>query len=438
MYKANKTKRIYAKDCYVSTDTRETQINNNSIVAGVSGAGKTRSFVKVNLLEVTEESLIVADTKGNLMEEVGSSLEKRGYRLIRYDFKDMNRTTARWNPLQYISYDKKRDCYSETDIWALAEILIPDTCTDDPFWYSAAKQYFVVLLSYVMDFLPENEHSLKSVFELFRLVGSDDFGTMMEEIRTSYPNSTTGRNWDAIRNNTKAEKMDASIKGILSSYLDKVVMDPAIAMYEHPNEFRFRDCGKEKIAIFLVISDSDRSMDNLISLFYKQALQDLLAFADLECEGQRLPVPTYFLLDDFCTNCKLKDCSGIISIIRSREIYMSLIIQSISQLYALYGDYEARNIMNNCDSLLYLGGTEPETISYVANRANVPEADIWDMATDEAYLFIRGQKAKKVEKYDITQHPRYNELAEAQEDTPPKDAKTDVHEPKKPSGREKG
>ena len=124
-------------------------------------------------------------------------------------------------------------------------------------------------------------------------------------------------------------------------------------------------------------------------------------------------MPVRFILDDFATNAYIPDFDNIISVIRSREIYVSIILQSITQLDALYGSRKAKTIINNCDNCLYLGGQDIETASYMSYKANKSITTILNMPLEEAYLFTRGSEPRKVEKYDLTEHTRYRELPES-------------------------
>ncbi len=403
--------RILAQDCYMSNNTFLTGINNNDLIIGPSGAGKTRGYVKPNIMQANE-SMVVADTKGNLMEQMAPVLKKSGYIVLQIDFKTMN-STCRWNPLEYISFDEKYNCYSERDIAKLASSLIPAEDKEEPFWDHAAAQYLSLFIAYTMDFLPEKEHTLESVLTLFDEMDSGDFDFMMDDACRKYPKSTVTKYYKQIKSNRVADRTHACIKSFVSEHLHGVTYEPALEMYSHPYSFRFSDLGRTKIALFVNISDTDRSLDPLVSLFYTQALQDLCDYADFNCEDQRLPVPVRFILDDFATNITIPDFDKIISVIRSREIYVSVILQSISQLTSLYREARAYTIIDNCDNILYLGGQSIETAEYIATRVNVPVEEILDMPLNKAYLITRGQKARSVCKYDLRDHPRYKELAEA-------------------------
>ena len=151
-----------------------------------------------------------------------------------------------------------------------------------------------------------------------------------------------------------------------------------------------QNMAKEKTAIFVIISDKDRSMDGLANLFYSQAMDVICRVADKECEDGRLPIPLRFILDDFATNCKITDFPRMISSIRSRGISTMLIIQAESQLQECYGT-DGRTIIANCDTYVYLGGNDVETAAAVATRCDVPITKILNMPIATNYIFRRGQ-----------------------------------------------
>ncbi len=407
----NNNFRILAEGYYQNNNTRITGLNNNDAVIGPSGSSKTRGYVIPNILQANE-SVIVADTKGNLIDQVGPALQKSGYRLLQIDFKSMH-STCRWNPLDAVAYNEETGMYSEQDIIKIAKVLTPVENRGEPFWDNASGQYLTMLIAYVMDFLPEEEHNMESVLRLFRLMDSDTFGTMMQETCTYYPDCTAAKYYDQIKRNRTADRTHASIMCVLSEHLQCVVLDSAIAMYQHPETFRFGDLAEEKTALFVNISDTDRSLDPLVSLFYTQALQGLCDYADKNCADSRFPIPVRFLLDDFATNIRIDDFDRVISVIRSREIYVSIILQDIDQLYALYGQDRGNTILNNCDHILFLGGQSIAGATYAATRANLPMHAVLNMPLDRSYLFTRGKEAEIVRKFDLKTHERYGELPEA-------------------------
>ena len=403
--------RILAKNCLMDNNTRATGLNNNDLIIGPSGAGKTRSYVKPNIMQCNE-SMIIADTKGSLINEVGSLLRQNGYRVLHLNFKDLGGSTCGYNPLDYVSFDSRRGKYREQDIITIAEALSPNTSHKDPFWDNAAKMYLTCILAYIMECLPEEEHSLEYAIEMITEMYNGNLRRLMNELKTVDPDSFSVKTFRLFENNSSAEKMEASIVGILAEKMNGLNFDGALRMYSHRDRIDFRALGREKTAVFLTISDTDRSMDRLVSLFYTQALHELCDSADAE-DGNRLPVPVRFILDDFATNACIPNFHDVISVIRSREIYVSIILQSITQLNALYGEPNAKTIINNCDNCLYLGGQDVATAEFIGVKANKTMNTILNMPLTDAWLFTRGRPPQKAEKFDIRQHDRYHLLPEA-------------------------
>lgn len=407
----NNTCRILAEGQLRSNNTWATGLNNNDLIIGPSGAGKTRNYVKPNLME-TDDSVIVADTKGSLISEVGPMMEARGFRVVNIDFNDMGGSYG-YNPLDYVRRDPKTGKWSEQDIMSIATALVPIDDPRQPFWELAARTYLACILGYVLECLPQEEHTLEYAGRLVGELNSGSFDKLLEELGQENPDSFAYKKYRLFAGNKTAEKMHQSIIGILGQKMDPLTWDGPVRMYAKPDKVSFPDLGRERTAVFLTVSDTDRSNDRLAALFYTQALQALCASADKDYPDHRLPVPVRLILDDFATNVRIEDFDQVISVIRSREIYVSVIIQSLSQLEALYGHAKAATIMNNCDNCLYLGGQDVGTARYIAVKANRTADTILNMALDDAYLFTRGQPPRKVRKYDLRSHARYADLPEA-------------------------
>lgn len=403
--------RILAKNYTVSSDTWRTGRNNNDLIIGPSGSGKTRGYVKPNILQCSG-SMVVADTKGSLIGEVGNVLREEGYRIIHMNFKDLGSSYG-YNPLDYIRYDRRTGSYSAQDIMTIATALTREKTTREPYWDYAARMYLTSLIAYVMEALPKREHTMKYVTDLLDEIGSGNYAKLMEEHRLMNPGSFAVRTYRLFSENQKAEKMHASILGILGEKLQGLTFHEAERMFNARKRLDFRDLGREKCALFLTISDTDRSMDRLISLFYTQAMHVLCDSADRDYPDHRLPEPVRFVLDDFATNACIPDFANLSSVIRSREISVSIILQSITQLRGMYGEADAATIISNCDHCLYLGGQDVETARLMAVKANKAASTILNMPLDQAYLFARGAEPRRVEKYDLRDHPRYQMLPEA-------------------------
>ncbi|MCI8390445.1 MAG: type IV secretory system conjugative DNA transfer family protein [Roseburia sp.] len=414
MYNNVKSKRIFAKDVFVSNDTWVTGINNNDLLVGPAGSGKTRGYVIPNILH-TQDSLIVADTKGNLCRLYGEHLKEKGYTVMHLDFTDAANTPWGYNPLAYIrecrddDTNKNGDYYSEQDIKKVAQAICPCLNSKDPFWDQAAQMYLETIILFIMNLLPPWQHNLYEVYTFLSKMGTDELTNMIEEECTTHPDSAFTRKMQMILQNAKADKMDASIKGILAQHLDVVTYSGVKRMFCMKEQVNMGAFLKGKTALFLSVSDSDRSQDSLINLFYTQALQYLMTAADRRPDS-RLPIPVRFILDDFSTNTVIPDFDKIISVIRSREIYVSVIIQSLSQLEGLYGHSKAQTIINNCDHCLYLGGTDTQTAEYFAKKFNCQISTVLNQPLDGLFIFERGSEPRKARKYDLNSDMAYRSL----------------------------
>ena len=396
----NDTFRVLAENVKINNNTWVTGINNNDLIIGPSGSGKTRGYVIPNII-CSEESLIVADTKGNLQHKLGPDLKEKGYKIISLDFKNLKNNEYGYNPLSFIRFDIDTDSYNEQDIYSVAEAMFPALIKQDPFWDEASKMYLVCIISYVMNFLPYDEHTMDSVMYLSNIIGSPEFKNIMNEIVNVHPTCLTSRIYKIINDGSIADRTTACIKLTLSTRLSIFNNSLLLKICNNPNQINFKKLSQEKTILFLNISDVDRSKDLLINLLYTQAFQELCDEADSNFPDFRLNIPVRFILDDFATNTIIPHFDNIISVIRSREIYVSIIIQSISQLDGLYGTNSSRTIINNCDNLLYLGGQDVETAQYMSFKLNKPSSSILNLELNKAYLFTRGEKPKEVKKLKL-------------------------------------
>lgn len=390
------TFRILASDVKISNDTWKTGINNNDLIIGTSGCGKTRGYVMPNIL-CSDESMIIADTKGNLRLKFRSELIRKDYKIININFKDLIKSNG-YNPLDYIRYNSETDKYSEQDIMTVSSCLVPSINQHDPFWDLSAKFYIEAMIAYVLEMLPKNEHNLLSVVRLFAEMNTGKFKKLFKELGDQDPDSFAYNRYQLFHGNEKAEKTYESIRAVIASNISTLCFDGAKKLFLSQRKINLTELGKKKVAVFLNISDTDRSMDKLINLFYTQALQVLCNLADSNADN-RLEVPVRFFLDDFAANVVIPDFDKIVSVIRSREIYVSVILQSLSQLESQYGREKSMTIINNCDNLLYLGGNDVNTARYIGIKANKSTTSILNMPLDKAYLFTRGQEPRLVNKY---------------------------------------
>lgn len=425
------TMRILAQDRLISNNTRTTKLNNNDLIIGPTGAGKTRSYVKPNLLQYALEggcSLIIADTKGSLVEEVGPLMAAHGYKVINLDFINLMNNSVGYNPLDFVSYDPAQKGYSEQEILTISSALVPIETKRDPFWEQSAQIFLSAFIGYALETLPPEEHTLEAVVQLYRnlsqpvRVEDRDKSTagaiLFQALGEKRPDSAAWQNYQMASKIVPSEKTFASIEMFLTNKLASLSLRGAKRLYNLEERINFQTLCREKTAVFLTISDTDRSMDKLVNLFYTQALDQLVKTANTS-PGYRLPLPVRLILDDFAANVTIPDFDKTIAVIRSREISVSLIIQDINQLYSLYGVPRGNTIINNCDSQLYLGGQDVDTAQFISTKANKTKDTILNMPLDDAWLFVRGSVPAQVRKYDLTAHPLYGELPEAGGTPPP-------------------
>ena len=402
--------RILSQDCRISNESYLTGLNNNDLIVGPSGADKTRGYVLPNILQCNE-SLIVADTKNTLRAETEAVLRQNGYQVYTLDLTGTGPSSG-YDPLDYIRLDPQTNRYSEQDIMAVAAALAPIESPQEPFWEFSSRIYLESIIGYVLECLPEEEHTMDMVVRLSRELGTGRLAKLMDGLELLDPDSFAVRRYIICRDGERADKTNACVLMFLAEKLAPLDYEGAKAMFHNPEKIHMARLGREKTALFLGVSDTDRSMDRLANLFYAQALHVLCDEAD-RSPGHRLDVPVRFILDDFAANAFIPDFDKILSVIRSRNISASVILQSISQLEGMYGHAAAMTILNNCDHCLYLGGQDVETARYMGVKANRSVGTMLSMPLDSAWLFARGEPARLTKKFDLRSHQRYCELLEA-------------------------
>lgn len=385
----DKNMMILGKERYYSLDCYKTQLNNNVLVVGTSGSGKTRSIVTPNILQATG-SYIVSDPKGTLYTKYKSRLEKEGYEVKKLDFTEPD-NSAHYNFFRYIR--------NTQDIVKISHMLIYQKKNgghSDPFWDEAAQLLLQAMIAYLREARPRHEQNLASVQKLVslcQLEGDMDFGkTALDELIMAHgknnPDSYAVSAYTKFR--IAASKTLRSILITVNARLGSYDT-PELGMMMKNDDINITSIGRRKTALFVVVSDTDRSLDGLVNIFFSQAMNELCRYADKECENGCLPIPVRFILDDFATNCKIEEFPRMIASIRSRGISAMLLIQSEAQLKEGYGA-DDKTIIGNCDTYVYLGGNDVETAKSVAERCDVPVRKILNMPVGTNWIFRRGQE----------------------------------------------
>lgn len=364
---------IYPKDSMIlaegisySLDDYVTKCNNNVLIVGSPGSGKTSGIVKPNILQ-GYGSYIISDPKGRLYEETHDYLEKQeGYEVILIDFKNPI-LSGHYNPLKYI--------HTVQDIVYLANILAHQnnvsSFSGDPFWDQAAAGLYMAILGYLVYECVSTQRTLKNMVYLLSMMDVDDaskpceLDKLFSKLERKKPDCFAVQQYKKIRV-CPTKTLQSIIVTAQASLL--MLENPELDSMTAFDDIHLSSIGDKKKAVFLVVSDTDRSMDGLANIFFSQAMSELCNHADKDCKG-RLPVPVRFILDDFGTNVKINDFPKYISSIRSRGISTTIILQAESQLEAEY-KFDCDTIIGGCDTYVYTGGNDRRTADSVAVKSN--------------------------------------------------------------------
>ena len=384
-------------------------MNRNVAVIGSPGSGKTYSYVKPNILAMAREehSMIISDTKGDLVKKYSMYLENKGYKVLTLDLIDTSRSLG-YDPLMHIKNDR--------DVLTFAQTLVPDNpLQKEPFWDNMARFYIEALTAYVCLERCSYKKQFKSIIDIFQLETyqkrkKDDqpelpslVAQMFEELSKRSPDSFAARVYKMYE---KVKGSDVTDSSILATVAEKLMpfVTKAVSRILNRNDIVFEKLGEEKTAVFLIISDNDRSLDKITNLFYSQAINALVRYADNETEEGRLRIPVDLLIDDFGAQTVIQDFDNIIATCRSRNISVSIMLQSISQLRTAYGR-KADTIIACCDTQLYFGGSDLETIRYIAERADTSQYEIMNMSRYNVYVLRRCMMPKLDESFDLRNDP---------------------------------
>ncbi len=386
--------RTFATEVKVSNDTRKTGLNNNDLIIGGSGSGKTGGYI-YNLLLNPHGSMIVSDTKGLLHRTFSDYLKEKGYKVYVLDFVNPENSIA-YNPLRYIRRNRFGEP-NEADIVKLSNIIMPKLDADDPFWEMAAARYIGILIGYILEVAPKDEQTMKNVCFVHQKIRTESGREIFEEWAEENPESFAARKYYQMRYSRGAEKMWSSIMEFVNQGLDHFDFKEFDAIWDNADSLDIGRLGREKSVLFINSSDNDTSMHVYSVLFHTQAMQVLIGEAD-KTENGRLPVPCRLILDDFAAAAKIDHFENLISIIRSREISVSIILQSLSQLNHMYTKDCANTILNNCAHVLYLSGKDKETMEYVADYLNQTVHSVLKLPRDKAVFIEEGAQARIVNK----------------------------------------
>lgn len=419
----------------IGLDGRKHRRNLNVLVCGGSGAGKTRFYCKINAMQCdAETSMVILDPKGEIVRDVGGLLEKKGYEVRVLDLINMHCSHC-YNPFVYLRDDN--------DVQRLVTNLFKATTpkgsqSQDPFWDTAASMLLLSLIFYLKYEAPPDEQNFPMVMELLRAgeVREDDdsyvspLDELFDRLEMVNPEHIALKYYrDYHSGSAKTLK---SIQITLAARLEKFNLE-SLAGLTATDDLDLPSLGEKQVALFALIPDNDTSFNFLVSILYTQLFQQLFYLADHKYGGS-LPVHCHFIMDEFANVSLPDDFDKILSVMRSRGVSVSIILQNMAQLKALF-EKQWESIVGNCDSFLYLGGNEQSTHKYVSEllgketidtntygksegrsgsystnyqisgRELLDASEVRMLDNRYALLFIRGERPVMDLKYDILKHP---------------------------------
>ena len=426
--------KILTKRVRIGLDGRKHRRNLNVLICGGSGAGKTRFYAKPNVMQASNTSMVILDPKGEIARDTGQMLKAQGMEVRVLDLINMHKSFC-YNPFDYLMDDN--------DVQRLVTNLFKATTpkgsqSSDPFWDTAASMLLLALMFYLRYEAPDDEKNFPMVMEMLRhgevREEDDSYQSPLDELFTRLeerePDHIAVKYYKNYRSGSA--KTLKSIQVTLASRIEKFNLD-GLAKLTMTDELELASLGKKSTALFIIIPDNDSSFNFIVSILYTQLFQQLFCVADHEYGGS-LPVPVHFIMDEFANVSLPDDFDKILSVMRSRGVSVSIILQNLAQLKALF-EKQWESIVGNCDEFLYLGGNEQSTHKYVSELLGKETVDATAhsktmgkgssyntnhsivarelLCPDEvrmldnryALLFIRGERPIMDEKFDIMRHP---------------------------------
>lgn len=426
--------KLFTKKTRMDIHGKIKNVNLHTVVIGGSGAGKTRYYAKPNIMQCNT-SYVVLDPKGEIIKSVGHMLEDEGYEIKVIDLIDMSKSLG-YNPFHYIQSDK--------DVLKLITNLIRNTTpkgssTNDPFWEKSETALLEALMLYLYHYAPEDEQNFTMVMEMLNYAevkeDEDDYESPLDELfkrlETIDSNSLALKQYKIYKQ--AAGKTAKSILISVGVRLAAFNLEELASLTRY-DEMELEQIGERKTALFAIIPDNDSTFNFVIGMLYTQLFQMLYYQADFVHGGQ-LPVPVHFIMDEFANVALPDEFDKLLSTMRSRLIFVSIILQNLAQIKALYKD-TWESIMGNCDSKLYLGGNEQSTHEYISKELGKATIDTNTygksegrsgsfttnsqrtgrelLTSDEvrlldnnyAVLFLKGERPVRDRKFNLLKHPR--------------------------------
>lgn len=405
-------KMILGEGVIYSTDCSQTGLNNNVLVCGSSGCGKTMSITEARLLETFHSSVIATVTKRRIVDKYKPVFRRRGYIVEDLNFINPSESDVAYDPLEYV------DSYA--DIRFLAESIVradpqKDKSNADPYWDHAAISLLSAEIAYIM--MTEEDATFNDVLELHDRITIEERSDRMETsldilfeiLEKTNPGSFAVSCWRSFRQ--LPIKTASCVFGTLNTTIDTIFSPELRAMIARKKKVDFEKLANRKTILFISTSAVNPALHNFINMFYAQAFKQLFEFAESRLSG-RLPIPVHVVCDDFATGSRILNFPEYISIFREKGVSVTLLVQSESQIERMYSPADATTIINNCDTYLYMGGMDLTTARHISERLNAPLEDVLSMPVGQEFIFRRGQKPIATKRYDILQNEMYRKITQ--------------------------
>ncbi len=400
--------REYTSNC------EETGLNNNVLVCGCTGSGKTMSITEPALINTYERNLVVTVTKRTIVDKYRPALERRGYTVRELNFADPTKCTVAYDPLKYVR--------TETDAVFLARSIVlanprKEKGNMDPFWDDSAISLLAAEIGAVL-ITKGRRGTFADVVDLQKQLKIKDgsknnnldtsLDSFFEEIEEKYPNSYVNTCWRTFKCNPI--KTAGCVFTTLNSAIDTVISGEICDSMKKCISLDFKELCYGKNILFVVTSPVNPASNHFINVFYSDLFKQTFEYAEKLIDGA-LSRPLHVICDDFATGGQIPNFDQYISIFRAKNISVTLLVQSESQLENMYGESSANCIKNNCDTYVYLGGMDDGTIFSVARKLNKPYDEVMNMPVGRIVLIRRGEKARMTNRYKILENDVYKMIS---------------------------
>lgn len=403
----------------VPADSDVTKLNLNELVIGTTGCGKSWSTAYSRMLHTWNSSIFIPLSKEEIERKFTPLFRKRGYRVLSLNLAHPERSTACYDPLHYV--------HTHAEVRNLARQIVgelPAYCHEDPYWNEAAANMLAAEIELILlnAKYAGKKAGMADVIRLHKSLRATptnggvktNLDSLFERADTLFPGNQASQLWKSII--CCPERMYGSISGIAGSAIDKLAGKETMAIFENSSgqPLDFKAIGEEKTIVFVTVPPACKSVSLLVNILYSNMIHTLFEEAQEKPSG-RLDIPVHIVADDFAATGVVEGFAEYISVFRAAGISCTLLLQSESQLVAMYGEANATTILNNCDTYVFMGSMDINTCSHVATRMDKLLSTALELKPGQVAVFRRGMKPFIGRRYPILEDPLYKEAMQLQE-----------------------